>query len=1662
MTRNNQSGRISKTCDQGQQAISIMSVLPRLICLMGFAAVVGCYQFPINQQAPIYRQQVQDRHQLNEIQRTVENQHQYSLPSSKAAQDSEAQQLRQLHQVVDSMAQMLNEEEQREAAGAQSSLLPNNYQRETQPQGLMSESAIRQAIEELELAQQREIQNPHQNQYSNAQYEAESRSRPVMAELESSMPEVAKPNNKQASLESLIEELGDELLDEQILSASQEAERLVQSHDSDRVSDKNQLKEPSQTTSDARKMQDDHIVSLKPTEMLQKQQNIEQQRASPIKQEPQQLNGTSTASSLFVGSLEPQESDLGSALTNDFYSFHSEQPAGSQVQRSSRQDQSSAQVENSHDSSLSEPQNDLDSAAQTRNSISQRETRPNLGSGRDQSTVRFDFTQPVLIDQNSRNPSHSPQIQDPHIRNARQHSGLTLEDPQYPTSTLLPNPDNFWKPSEGFGQGSEAADINQQYNRARSPQQTYPSLPPSRFQSLGPANQFLQPSAPVRQSSHTHFTGHSFIPLTGSASFSNSQPQSNERGSSSTSSPLISVLAEGDTFGTGNSVTWNPPSNIGTPVHGPSNVYTPVNQIPSTSTQNPDLANEFGPQQPPFAVSASKPGAFSPSQSAPQFANNVQSVNNRFVNSNKPSAREMHLKPSGYSSTEMSNAPEVTTDYRVEPTTIASQWPAPSSYGLPSNERDVSDSRPPSSVRSPSDERGFYPPNNPRSFSSTSSTLREDIPRTEQPRSSKLLTTTSSPPTTSSPSLSTPTTNSTKKDDMVIYYYYYYDDNKNATVVAKNISAGHSSIPLDAAIEADGGVEDTPYMDDPVPATNLIPSTVRPIIVTSTTPSALVSDSSLEEDSRSRFLANSVRIPVVSEPAPILKTSTARTPVREDPRVSSMKPTIPDQSRPSTSSRVPTQGVQRPSLSEQGGLVTSMPYNVPTSTTSSRARSQSHLDASANMRPSSTDLPPIRASSGARLDTVTQRNPPPSVPNSKMQNDLISNVLNSIPNLQPRPTSGTSTASTPVPSNAGNNRGPLSNASRYGTSNNMMIDPYGIDPAAPTSLSLLSHSHINTTSNLNHKNWSQHASHPSSSQQFGRKPIPTSSTIISNPSSVGIARDARVQESNQTRSNIQTTRNNEAAIVSSPRAANTNLTPVASRASSAQTSNGSSSSRQLYPESSKPAQPSDRYAPERIAAPAPKLTLPDDGISSTSNGQNQINRLISSSETPISFQKETLQRAPVANNGRPQTVDGNTSNGFTKSPIQILSSTSTSPSISEEQLQDVITEKVIPKIPPSPLPTIPPTMSTSVSRSFINPQGQVTTSVSPPTITTSSMMTTITQSSIRSEPVSPQTSMSVSLSNTTTSTESNQPTESPDTLTSATRKRFGNRNSRFQTRLNSLSTASPRSTSTTTPAPSSTTTTRRTVSTTTRKSSKQLFAGRRRLGSTQSDNEVTPSPSPSTSVNVSPSSSPSPSLDIGSSTSATARAKFGNSFTSRTKSTASPQPSSSDHDDSTPKSSLFATQRATPRPRLPFLKSTKQNQPQSTSTSDSSSTSPSQPIISEGSVQEGQVVNSDRSANEKLAAPNDSIERAEEVTDASLMRLLEAENLDKKEPMPNEKAKSEPIAAITTTPPPVSSSSVQSAEIPTGRNKPRVRPLFASRQRNTSLFGNRRNNDTAV
>ena len=1760
-------------CEQ-RQAIVVAKMSLGALCLLLFLpsltlSVLGSYQFPI-QQNLLTRQ----RQSLRAPPPPQVAGRRMSGAGQNAGdeEDSDARQLRQLHQVVDTMAQLLSEEQQQQQqqqqqnqqARSQRSLASDMQRQVNRAHDMMSESEIRRALEELERVQQPERRrNPATSTDSVRPQQKHTMAASSLRPLQEA-PKVT-------SIESLIEELGDEFLDEQMAVASQEA--LLQQRPN---------KESQNQDNRGPKMSaDGQPASSTPTSNRQ---------SSP-----------SNRSSLFVGQLDSLASELGSDLTNDFYSF---QTASSEAERqpgdtlSSDRDQNDApmqrmqQIATSSTVKLTPATNqldgsDLEPAAQTRNTA-QHEPLEQPNFGQNQGTIRFDFSQPS---------SHEP-LQRPLAVTAQSNSDALARafkqqmngiESGFSTSTLLPivAPDNFWRPSVSSSSHleGESGDIAQQYNQVargnqQQQQQNLAPLPASRFQSLSPlGGQFSQPAIP-RQQPHIHFTGHSFIsssnpngPQTQIISPNQQQQATRERPFSPTAPPLISVLSGSDTSN-GNSVTWNPPPTISPPA---SSSIPQVNFKPSASTSTTTQASQTN---------------FNTERSAQQFYpghSNRAPPSTLFDNAFQEPPRRQASGGLGGSAEE---APSTTEDLFAPPTTT--QW-APElsdSPSPPTIERDVSDSQPRSSVRSLSNNQRFFSPNDLIGPTSTLASLNTEPPT----RSSRFQPAPTVPTTTTSTSGPQAGSNSTKKDDMVIYYYYYYDDNKNATVVAKNVSSSSTPGSIDSAIEADGGIEDTPYMDDPAPVSNLAsisdgrghssstPSTTTSTSTSTTTTTTTTTQASSQPSEYEPNVREDKRLQSASARFPPSTESVGSVRMSQFDR-NLLQPITPNsilqgeqQRTPST--RLPPIQMTRKPNQEPANPFTSTPANVPSSTVSFKQASGRHTDTihepASRLAGSTESSRPLgghqTSPSRAELSTLGGRDhgQGATAPSNKIQKDLIQSVLAG----QRRPQAGLSQpistqATTSINGGNGitssnsasthNNRAALSNASRYGTNNNLMLDPYGLDPAAPATLTHSSHSSASdgAGSQQHHRNWQQSNSAPT--HQFNRKPASSfgseahlATGVLSTEGPVvpksqmqpasspkpppAIQHFSPQRNQNQMgapilNQNPSPTSGSRSAQAGS--AGQQSQQPAVSRLSSTSTITSSQApSRQFFPESNNQLlQQGDRSTNELTLGPQKspvsrqqsvqgqfqtvqlqqqqpepakeQMQFKPEGTRQQQQQQQSEftgNRLISSSEQADDLVREPAQsRLASGGNGRPASADGNTSNGFTKSPPTQAGQTSSTPvPFASQKLQP---DRPNP-IGSSPVSSTQSTISTSVSRSFVTPQQvQVTTSVSQPTITSTSTLATVTQGSTAaqssSQSSSSQAPPSASSSSTpltpappqptTSSSTSSAPetagstTESADAAGASTRKKFGNRNNRFQTRLNSISSSSVRSTtSSTTPAPSTSTTTRRPTTSTTRKSSKQLFAGRRRLSSGQTAEQAASGgnnngPSFSGTSSISGNSTAGSSGAADSATTggfAPTRTKFGNTFAARGRSTtAAPNAASSNGNgepaSSSQKPNLFgANQRASSKPRLPFMKAN------SKPSSEGASEAPAE--LASGSVQGSNSMEAvtqrappegESAAEGVEGAPVDSSAPIAEEADLASKRDSAAA-VAANEQAPNSPAAPTMTASTTTTTTSTSTTTAAPSQAPDAangiRSKPKVRPLFASRQRSSSLFGNRRSSNSTA
>lgn len=1594
---------------------------------LALAHCVSAYQYPINVAV--------DRQRSNLAQ--AASRRSEELGSGK--RENEAQQLRQLHQVVDTMAQLLGEEEQQQQASEKNSdRQPSPVSQKGGPE-MMDELEIKQALEELEKMQQQQ----------EGLQAVESRFRPVVVTGPEHQQQ-QQQKQQQAALESLIDEIGEELGDDQF---SQEADRLLQNGDSTRVGEKSE-----DLNKDADKAQDSARNQRAAPE-------APSSTSAPAQRQPSE---NSTKSSLFVGQLDSINADLGPALANDFYAFHGESN-GSQSDRSASQDTSSMQKdqpaagerkqEDSRSSMVLGAGNDLDAAAQTRNSMIRPNIQPSFGQGA--STIRFDFSQPA-IQSNAQLPRPSAlqanPSQDQFLAGFRRQNGPELEDNQnqFPTSTLIPivgASDNFWRPASNLQ--TDGRDINQQYDRARGSAQTFPPLPESRFQSLGPAGQSV--AAPTsRQTQHVHFTGHSFIPSGVQTQFSasqqaNQQLSARDRPFTSTIAPLISVLSGSDSS-VGNSVNWNPPATLNPPPARQPPLPAFNNQFPSPTSTQPSAETFFSPHNRGPASPHFQGNTF-------QQPRNIEPV---LVDPRPEGFKPARPESAFVASTEFSNFPETTTneDRFTVATTQDSALP-------PQAERDTSDSEVRSSVRALANNQKFFSPNdlNNHSPTTTQSSLanRYSEPTRNPNRPSAPTTTVASSPITTQ-SNNAPSNATAKKDDTVIYYYYYYDDNKNATVVAKNMTTSNKATSLDEAIEADGGIEDTPYMDDPAPISGTRtkpPSTTTPTSTTTTTTASSASTTTTtpsvpsstfgapihHPDGRSRS-ASHPNLSRDSSPGSVQK-SFANEKILDTKPVSRLNVNQFDIDQP----RTPASTINRltslhhPKSDSSVTTFTPTPYYVPSTSSTrpgaARAQASNNHDSSTNLHlPSTTESssqPAFKAEVPVNKQSFS----------AKLQNDLIQNVLNGNPasSHHRHPT----TPSAPIASGTSHGgRGPLSNASRYGTNNNLVLDPFGLDPSAPATIA---QHHQATTSNtsVSHKNWQSNTA----THQFNRKP--SSVSVTSENSLFAEVQSSRNQfgPSTTSTSTSRSTNQHFSPQRNVQTAAQGSRAPHVSTQSSQRVASTTSTvlppaNKQLFPESDGSLLIGNDESSTRSSAQSPRPSSLQDHAQAKvvqptkATGSNDL------SDSEILESDERIAHEPpkrLSTNGRPTTTNEKIS--------EITRTSSAQPSkVQQNERAFVSTSNPISStqssLSTSPSrPSAPQQISAATSSSFSSTMSSSTpSSVPTSTVAVSSQPTTAAETS------TPTVSTQTSTSTASVSQESSSPA-SEDTTSgaSSSRRKFGNRNSRFQTRLNSISSTRSSTTTSTTPSPVSSSTTRRPTTSTTRKSSKQLFAGRRRLnsiqvsesssspaqGSSNSPTNVTAAAveTPVTSTPAAPSQASSPS-----------RARFGNSFTARSRLSTPATAIAGDTSGSTQRPSLFGSQR-TSKPRLPFIRPGK---PTSTTAAATDST-PSSAETSSAAETVSSVASSDKTSTEKSIGDVADPSLADNVSSGS----LEDESGEKSESATNGLSGNEPAPASNPPTPPAPTTTTSSTPAPdNGRNKPKVRPLFASRQRNTSLFGNRR------
>lgn len=1814
---------------------------------------------------------------------------QSNMRQEQQQQERETQnQLRQLHQVVDTVAELLNQEDEHQKRsgrstvgvapvardlraqqsspdvltasivsaadsidrngvdqlnGQQSSSNNNNGEEQSKfaglPADLMSESALRQALEELERVQQQERQEAISAASSPSTAPSQEPSSADVSSHSSRRSEFNYRNNARNSddvigrdaprasstIESLIEELSDELIDDQLTAATQEAERLIQNQ---HQQDQSNRQEPASYDQQRR---------LAGAEMIAQSTTVPSNSTTM---------SPSTPTSLMVGQLESSSGDLGPSLTNDFYTFHADSIGVKPAERAEKNvRQISAANEANSNNKLQAPgerialnanqrkyTSDLESAAQTRDIIShnsndQLSAQLNGYNQNQQprslsSLTRFDFSQPVQFERpelvSSPRPFPSQNVNvdgganllgQPFGRAEESLAPNADQGNQFQASTLQPNTDNFWRPAassdESQLQNNNRNKNNDFLNQALppfgNPQQELPPLPPSRFQSLSPqppsGSQLRQPVE------HVHFTGHSFISspdgrLPAASQFGQPPPppppppaqpqqsQSRDRaqvGNFGQQSPIISVVSGGSGTTGSNSVTWNPPPLPPAPPQNaqqffnqqhfassnaqvPSSSPAPSNQfsqVDPNSGNNSQDGPESDSEQPPASfVTTSNPlggpasplyrGAFQnvpSSQSQEQRRPASNSDSNRFGAFNNFAENREHGSGRHELTTEDIRAPMT-----VNTRTITSSTTAASLSSIA--ERDLANSRPrstrPSQSEASRQQDNFYsqedpiargPQTPPSSAGQSAGDVRALRSSSSQLYSETSASSTRSPPLMSSSTpaslvTTTPATNATNKDDTVIYYYYYYDDNKNATVVAKNISAtaaagsSTSATPLDAAIEADAGIEDTPYMDDPAPLANSRPAssfkpssaqappklatTTTSTTTTSTTPFSVSTPSQYSSTARSEARLN--RLPVATNeyttPASRLRgdvsstqSSIARGRDQHD-STSHLNPRLnfKHSSNDLASSTHSSAGPQAVFSSTQPTIVS------PQQPASRQTQQSSHGNdqiVGHNRFVSSDALAPSTSSSsssqghsrltGTSHSSFAHRNP-------------------SVTTLSPVSSSTSTTSAT---------RTSLSNASRYGTSNNMALDPYGIDSTAhegPLAHPTGSTATADSVGAQNHRTWPQTSSAQSaSSNQFGRKPQVVTAAPVAIPVSTSVP--TRVDSSGDTmRTNRQFSaqRNQVEPISRLPNSSppqvtaitqpkrQTNLRPQ----EPSNTNSLLSAVRQVFPESNVPAskpsaRPLDQRELNKFAQPtqAPAIQSVPSSTPQTFSSTRLIPqaRLASTTSTTTSMSvgpsdngrhsdTDSDSQAPRSSssfsNGRPTTSDGNTGNGFTRSPLPSIATSPATPTINNLQRELGTTNgrvSLLSSFTSSPI-------STSVSRSFLTPQQvQVTTSVSPPSTTSTSVSTTSSTTSVSMSSSLPVSQPTITTTTTTTSTTTTTPapmsdgaltTESSDSGSASTRRKFGNRNNRFQTRLSATRLGAATSSSTTTPAPSSTTTsTRRPYVSTTRKSNRQLFTGRRRLGSSSLPasgpvTEPTPTqaaPSSTTATfdqNGSTTSTSSSSTQLSAS-----RAKFGNSFTPRTRSTTSSPTTGSESQAATSsqRPSLFNSQKVTARPRLPFMKSTK---PSATTNSEST-----EPQSDSGTLASGVItaetnipLDGDSDSSKLTTKPqtgsgesSTSLDNSSSTSTSSEPAQMSRETSASDQSQPTLADMSMTNAARDVPPNPTTTTSTTSAptstteqQVGSGRNKPRVRPLFASRQRSSNLFGNRKNNETST
>lgn len=1601
--------------------------------------------------------------------------------------DNDEQQLRHFHQVVDTVRQLLNEEDQqlRQSQQIASQFHPQVTSLHGDSGDLFSEIAIRKAIEELEKTQAQQerksasstqsniesspttssnlmtssninneryssspqptanmVTSPAAAASSSSSYEQASQFNPANinllnlghdlstqgSSLQFSQLSLQGNHNKPDTLDSLLDELSEEIMSDQLSSASQDTTRLsvpeaqqilehqrtaTASHRKPKNYNSEQIVTnttvPSSTTTMTSSTHNspafmDSRSSLVPM-MVSTTSPITTTRASistttSTTTTKRDDDNAKSQSAFISGQLDSLNSELGEALTSDFYAFHEgatsgpddtshlnyQTPKPASLQTPS--EEGSSKFPTTEFKTGSSINNDLESAAQTRNFVANRENQ-----FQQPAHVRFDFNQPIVpnFQQSPRELQHQarPQSQNPSfhhdnlIRTLRQEPGNNNNSPP-PFSTIMPfqSSDNLWRPTINFNPGNvqnnnNLPDLNQQYfSNVRDNQQNLANLPQSRFQSLPPSNPFSQSSPSTRQAQHIHYTGHSLV---ASNEFPSLQVASSSDGRSfvSTSSPIISVVSGGTS--NGGSVSWNPPPSLQAPSIQSQSTFSP-----QMNDQNNNNLNNGHFQQ-----------AFAPTNRGPQ---NVQSRAS-------PSSL-LQQEPPSNSRTHGQFRKDTTIDTTTESKLLTSttpRWSQPPPSTSVSTERDVADSQPRSSFKPSTNHMR----SNGDLYDQTTTTTafsNEDLDEHSVTPSSKLTTTTSTLPISESTiplaSSSQTPTNSSKKEDTVIYYYYYYDDNKNATIVAKNISNTQSASPssLDAAIEADSGVEDTPFMDDPIPFIdhrNQAPKMAQP--PSSTTSSTTTSTSTTT-------------------------TTTSSTPlIRDETRSRNHGNLIQKQhalSHDIAGSRLPNQ---------DKNFVTPKPNNLHpsrnvhevTSPASVRANARGQANSDIHSRFKSTEQPSISSTIGSSTRsselnfTPTTRKPIQTTDhhqliassvstNKKIQNDLINSILSGFPSgpkpFQSRQQNGPSSHS----------RTSSSNASRYGINNNGAVDPFGLDSTNPVQIP------SSTLSSPHHPKVHQHNSISSVSHQTGRKPGSANQSTISDTHN-------HVINNNPNAVGFSSQRNQPDHLASKPTSIPRN---IQSSISSIHHRN-QQVNKPNFPELTNDSgiNESNHIDTNRVSTPTSRSSLHDSRVSSTPKpiiNDDSDSQNIRDAITPdsIRFQSNNNVRTP-----EPELVSTSS-----RAPNQQSNAT---PSFNN--IQDKPTST-------TPFSTHSST-ATSVTRSFINPQNvQVTTSMSPPIVVSKSIIATVTRSSIDSS----STSTIAPVSSTTPAPEIITSTESFDS-NSSTRKKFGNRNNRFQTRINSIHRTSSTSTTTTTPLPQSSTTKRPIISTT-RKSSKQLFPGRSKLGHFDSSSDITNS----SSTNIHSQENGSNENSEGQTSKVPSRSRFGiNSTSSRLRTISS---TSTTNVSSNSTSSPVNVSKPSMKQKIPSFNLTKLNL--TNQTNDQLVSGSLEPLVSTDEANlkpnTSQTLNMQKVpvANEKNLT---NTENLPEVLESAKQPINEIEMLDQKEVPSSIK----PIEIVSIAPPTTSPAPEQSS-----RNKPRVRPLFASRNRNSTLFGNRRSNTT--